>query len=193
MVASSSIRCSGQASRAARPAAKIAALQPGWVATTGSENDLNRLGFFNGAAAQSPVDAGAEQVAKSDIATAEHLGARSPATAAKTPVNWSISACTMGPSPAVGRSCAGCRKSAHPFVLGESYMAGRRHCLTEPMGRLRTAPAAQLHGAANEDSPSALQSDQARSGGELAALSASEISCRGTSVTLGRRADIIAS
>ena len=51
-------------------------LQPGWAATTGSENDLNRLGFFNGAAAQSPVDAGAEAVAESDRATAEHLGAR---------------------------------------------------------------------------------------------------------------------
>jgi multimeric flavodoxin WrbA len=51
-------------------------LQPGWASTTGSENDLNRLGFFTGAAAQSPVDAGTEAVAKSDIATAEHLGTR---------------------------------------------------------------------------------------------------------------------
>jgi multimeric flavodoxin WrbA len=51
-------------------------IQPGWASTTGSENDLNRLGFFAGAAAQSPVDADAEAVHKSDIATAEHLGAR---------------------------------------------------------------------------------------------------------------------
>ncbi|KQV13834.1 flavodoxin family protein [Kitasatospora sp. Root107] len=51
-------------------------LQPGWASTTGSEMDLNRLGYFAGAAAQSPVDAGAEDVHKSDIATAEHLGAR---------------------------------------------------------------------------------------------------------------------
>jgi multimeric flavodoxin WrbA len=51
-------------------------LQPSWAATTGSENDLNRLGYFIGAAAQTPVDAGPEAVHKSDIATAEHLGAR---------------------------------------------------------------------------------------------------------------------
>ncbi|MGW1064070.1 flavodoxin family protein [Streptomyces aureus] len=51
-------------------------LKPGWASTTGSENDLNRLGYFAGAAAQSPTDAGAEAVHKSDIATAEHLGAR---------------------------------------------------------------------------------------------------------------------
>ncbi|MFJ7910092.1 flavodoxin family protein [Kitasatospora sp. NPDC096204] len=51
-------------------------LKPGWNSTTGSENDLNRLGFFNGAAASSPVDAGPEGVHKADIATAEHLGER---------------------------------------------------------------------------------------------------------------------
>jgi NAD(P)H dehydrogenase (quinone) len=51
-------------------------LQPGWASTTGSENDLNRLGFFAGAAAQSPVDAAPEAVHESDIATAEHLGER---------------------------------------------------------------------------------------------------------------------
>ncbi|RAG86984.1 NADPH-dependent FMN reductase [Streptacidiphilus pinicola] len=51
-------------------------IQPGWAATTGSEMDLNRLGYFAGAAAQTPVDAGPDAVHKSDIATAEHLGAR---------------------------------------------------------------------------------------------------------------------
>jgi NAD(P)H dehydrogenase (quinone) len=51
-------------------------LQPGWNSTTASENDLNRLGYFAGAAAHSPVDAGPEAVHKSDIATAEYLGAR---------------------------------------------------------------------------------------------------------------------
>ncbi|MEU8514318.1 MULTISPECIES: flavodoxin family protein [unclassified Kitasatospora] len=51
-------------------------LKPGWNATTASENDLNRLGFFSGAAASSPADAGAEAVHKADIATAEHLGER---------------------------------------------------------------------------------------------------------------------
>lgn len=49
-------------------------LTPGWASTTGSENDLNRLGFFTGAATQSPVDAGIEAMSASDLATAEHLG-----------------------------------------------------------------------------------------------------------------------
>ncbi|WP_353946445.1 flavodoxin family protein [Streptomyces sp. HUAS MG91] len=51
-------------------------VQPGWNTTTASENDLNRLGYFAGAAAQTPIDAGPEAVHKADIATAEHLGAR---------------------------------------------------------------------------------------------------------------------
>lgn len=51
-------------------------LQPGWASTTGSEDDVNRLGFFMGAGAQSPTDAGPEAVHKADIATAAHLGAR---------------------------------------------------------------------------------------------------------------------
>ncbi|MDT7845446.1 flavodoxin family protein [Streptomyces justiciae] len=42
----------------------------------GSEDDLNRLGYFVGAGAQTPVDAGPDAVHKSDIATAEGLGAR---------------------------------------------------------------------------------------------------------------------
>ncbi|WP_372352338.1 flavodoxin family protein [Streptomyces sp. KL116D] len=51
-------------------------LQPGWNTTTASENDANRLGYFLGAGAQTPIDAGPEAVHKSDILTAEHLGAR---------------------------------------------------------------------------------------------------------------------
>jgi NAD(P)H dehydrogenase (quinone) len=51
-------------------------LQPGWASTTGTENDINRLGYFAGAAAQSPADAGTEAVHKSDIVTAEFLGTR---------------------------------------------------------------------------------------------------------------------
>ena len=51
-------------------------IQPGWSSTTGSENDINRLGYFVGAGAQTPVDTGAEGVHKSDIATAELLGDR---------------------------------------------------------------------------------------------------------------------
>lgn len=51
-------------------------LPPGWNALTASEHDLNRLGFWLGAAAQTPQDGGTETVHASDIATAEHLGTR---------------------------------------------------------------------------------------------------------------------
>ncbi|MGE7391005.1 flavodoxin family protein [Streptomyces sp. NPDC004126] len=51
-------------------------LKAGWNVTTGSENDLNRLGFFSGAAAQTNNDEGPDAVHKADIATAEHLGRR---------------------------------------------------------------------------------------------------------------------
>ncbi|MFE1410469.1 flavodoxin family protein [Streptomyces sp. NPDC058746] len=51
-------------------------LKPGWNSSTASENDLNRLGVFAGAAAQTNSDEGPDAVHKADIATAEHLGRR---------------------------------------------------------------------------------------------------------------------
>ncbi|MCM1976722.1 flavodoxin family protein [Streptomyces sp. G1] len=51
-------------------------LHPGWNNSEGSEHDLNRLGVFAGAAAQTNVDQGPDAVHKADIATAEHLGRR---------------------------------------------------------------------------------------------------------------------
>ncbi|MER6785057.1 flavodoxin family protein [Streptomyces sp. NPDC000658] len=57
-------------------------LLPGWNSSTGSENDLNRLGVFLGAAAQTNVDEGPDAVHKADVATAEHLGHRVAETAA---------------------------------------------------------------------------------------------------------------
>ncbi len=51
-------------------------LHPGWHTSAESENDLNRLGYFNGAAASTPADLPAAGVSKADIATAEHLGER---------------------------------------------------------------------------------------------------------------------
>lgn len=52
-------------------------LPPGNNSSTGSEEDLNRLGFFLGAAAQSNADQGADVApSQSDLRTAEHLGAR---------------------------------------------------------------------------------------------------------------------
>ena len=56
-------------------------LMQGWNSTQGSEHDLNRLGFFAGAAAQTNSDEGPEGVHKADIATAEHLGRRVTETA----------------------------------------------------------------------------------------------------------------
>ncbi|MGW2910425.1 flavodoxin family protein [Streptomyces asoensis] len=56
-------------------------LLPGWNSSTASENDLNRLGVFLGAAAQTNVDEGPDAVHKADVATAEHLGRRVAETA----------------------------------------------------------------------------------------------------------------
>ncbi|MET7681653.1 flavodoxin family protein [Streptomyces sp. NPDC005423] len=57
-------------------------LHPGWNNSEGSEHDLNRLGVFAGAAAQTNVDEGPEAVHPADVATAEHLGRRVAETAA---------------------------------------------------------------------------------------------------------------
>jgi multimeric flavodoxin WrbA len=53
-------------------------LPPGWVYTsTGSADDLNRLGGFLGAMAQSPSDLGPDLApSDADLRTAEHLGRR---------------------------------------------------------------------------------------------------------------------
>jgi len=52
-------------------------LPPGNHSSTGSERDLNRLGFFLGAAAQSNTDEGPDLAPpEADLATARHLGRR---------------------------------------------------------------------------------------------------------------------
>lgn len=52
-------------------------LYPGWNTTTASPEDVNRLGSFTGAMAQSHGDAGPDQAPPpSDLATAEALGRR---------------------------------------------------------------------------------------------------------------------
>lgn len=52
-------------------------LPPGNNSSSGSEQDLNRLGFFLGAAAQSNADQGADLAPPAaDLLTAEHLGRR---------------------------------------------------------------------------------------------------------------------
>ena len=51
-------------------------LGAGWNSSAGSEHDLNRLGFWLGAGAQTDVDAGPDQVHDSDVRTCRHLGQR---------------------------------------------------------------------------------------------------------------------
>jgi multimeric flavodoxin WrbA len=51
-------------------------LGAGWNSATGSENDLNRLGFWLGAGAQTDVDANPDKVHPSDVRTCRHLGHR---------------------------------------------------------------------------------------------------------------------
>jgi NAD(P)H dehydrogenase (quinone) len=51
-------------------------LGAGWNSAGGSENDLNRLGFWLGAGAQTDVDANPDQVHPSDVRTSHHLGYR---------------------------------------------------------------------------------------------------------------------
>ncbi|MFI7359526.1 flavodoxin family protein [Streptomyces avidinii] len=58
-------------------------LLPGWIySSTGSPDDLNRLGGFVGAMAQSPTDLGADLApGEADLATARYLGQRVARTA----------------------------------------------------------------------------------------------------------------
>lgn len=51
-------------------------LSPGWNSTTSSENDLNRLGFFLGAGAQTDTDVSADHMHDSDVLTCQQLGSR---------------------------------------------------------------------------------------------------------------------
>jgi multimeric flavodoxin WrbA len=51
-------------------------LGPGWNSSAGSEADINRLGFWLGAGAQTDVDADSDAVHPSDVQTCRHLGRR---------------------------------------------------------------------------------------------------------------------
>lgn len=51
-------------------------LAPAWNSMTSPEHSLNRLGYWAGAGAQTPVDGSGEHVHSADIETAAHLGAR---------------------------------------------------------------------------------------------------------------------
>jgi NAD(P)H dehydrogenase (quinone) len=51
-------------------------LGAGWNSAAGSETDLNRLGFWLGAGAQTDVDANSDQLHPADVRTCRHLGWR---------------------------------------------------------------------------------------------------------------------
>lgn len=72
-------------------------LGAGWNSSTGSEDDLNRLGFWLGAGGQTDVDAGPDRMHDADVRTCRHLGQRVATVtrqlnlgrAASSPAAWS--------------------------------------------------------------------------------------------------------
>jgi multimeric flavodoxin WrbA len=79
-------------------------LAPGWNSAAGSERDLNRLGFWLGAGAQTDVDAGPDQVHPSDVATCRYLGARVALVTRQLNIGRSLS--PMAASPAAASAAA---------------------------------------------------------------------------------------
>jgi multimeric flavodoxin WrbA len=77
-------------------------LAPGWNSSTGSEADLNRLGFWLGAGAQSDVDAGADAVHPSDVQTCRHLGWRVALVTRQLNVGRAATAVVPSPATASG-------------------------------------------------------------------------------------------
>jgi NAD(P)H dehydrogenase (quinone) len=77
-------------------------LGAGWNSAAGSENDLNRLGFFLGAGAQTDVDANADQVHPSDVRTCRHLGYRVALVTRQLNIGRSVSPAASSPAGASG-------------------------------------------------------------------------------------------
>lgn len=73
-------------------------LPPGWNHSHASENDLNRLGFFLGAGAQTDVDADPDRVHPSDVATHRHLGYRFALVTRQFIVGRSVTAAASSPA-----------------------------------------------------------------------------------------------
>lgn len=73
-------------------------LPPGWNSSTGSDQDLNRLGFWLGAAAATDVDAGPERVHSADVATCRHLGTRISAVCRQLIAGRAVTAAARGPA-----------------------------------------------------------------------------------------------
>jgi multimeric flavodoxin WrbA len=72
-------------------------LGAGWNSAAGSENDLNRLGFWLGAGAQTDVDADPDQVHPSDVRTCHLLGHRVALVARQLNVGRSLSPAASSP------------------------------------------------------------------------------------------------
>lgn len=72
-------------------------LGPGWNSSAGTEMDLNRLGFWLGAGAQTDVDANADQVHPSDVATCRHLGQRVTVVTRQFMLGRSLTSAASGP------------------------------------------------------------------------------------------------
>jgi NAD(P)H dehydrogenase (quinone) len=73
-------------------------LGAGWNSSAGSENDLNRLGFWLGAGAQTDVDAGPDQLHPSDVQTCRHLGWRVALVTRQLNVGRAASAAVSSPA-----------------------------------------------------------------------------------------------
>jgi NAD(P)H dehydrogenase (quinone) len=77
-------------------------LGAGWHSELGSENDLNRLGFWLGAGAQTDVDANPDQVHPSDVQTCRHLGHRVAVVTQQLNIGRSATAAASSPAAASG-------------------------------------------------------------------------------------------
>jgi NAD(P)H dehydrogenase (quinone) len=77
-------------------------LGAGWNSATSSENDLNRLGFWLGAGAQTDVDVNPDQVHPSDVQTCRHLGHRVAVVTRQLNIGRSATAAASFPAAASG-------------------------------------------------------------------------------------------
>ncbi|BBY15527.1 flavodoxin family protein [Mycolicibacterium litorale] len=75
-------------------------LVAGWNSSAGSADDLNRLGFFLGAGAQTDVDAGPDGVHPSDARTCRHLGERIARVAAQFAAGRRVTSAASSPAAA---------------------------------------------------------------------------------------------
>jgi NAD(P)H dehydrogenase (quinone) len=73
-------------------------LGAGWNSSTGSDDDLNRLGFWLGAGAQTDVDADPDQLHPSDVRTCRHLGWRAALVTRQLNVGRAATAAVSSPA-----------------------------------------------------------------------------------------------